>query len=172
MLVIGLVYITRGGQNRQVWANSLVDTGMFAHCRNPLYLANLLLILGLAIVHNGWAMYLIVRAVLRRSRTSASSRAEEHYLLRPVRRGVRRLLPSRAAMAAVVARALQYTARHAVRLVEGRCARSTERRSRGPSGLLVLLVWEHCRCVGAPPIGRGRARPRSSRSGSSSRWRI
>jgi len=24
-LVIGLVYITRGGQNRQVWANSLVD---------------------------------------------------------------------------------------------------------------------------------------------------
>jgi hypothetical protein len=37
VLVIGLVYITRGGQNRQVWANSLVDGGMFAHCRNPLY---------------------------------------------------------------------------------------------------------------------------------------
>ncbi len=60
VLVIGLVYITRGGQNRQVWANALVDTGMFAHSRNPLYLANLLLFLGLAIVHNGWAMYLIV----------------------------------------------------------------------------------------------------------------
>ena len=60
VLVIGLVYITRGGQNRQVWANALVDTGMFAHSRNPLYVANLLLFLGLAIVHNGWAMYLIV----------------------------------------------------------------------------------------------------------------
>ena len=46
--------------NRQVWANSLVDTGMFAHSRNPLYVANLLFFLGLAIVHNGWAMYLIV----------------------------------------------------------------------------------------------------------------
>ena len=60
VLVIGLVYITRGGQNRQVWANSLVDTGMFAHSRNPLYVANLLLFAGLAIVHNGWAMYLLV----------------------------------------------------------------------------------------------------------------
>src|SRR6185503_16529647 len=60
VLVIGLVYITRGGQNRQVWANALVETGMFAHSRNPLYVANLLIFLGLAIVHNGWAMYLIV----------------------------------------------------------------------------------------------------------------
>jgi protein-S-isoprenylcysteine O-methyltransferase Ste14 len=60
VLVIGLVYITRGGQNRQVWADALVDRGMFAHSRNPLYVANLLLFLGLAIVHNGWAMYLIV----------------------------------------------------------------------------------------------------------------
>lgn len=59
VLVIGLVYITRGGQNRQVWANALVDGGMFAHCRNPLYVGNVLVILGLAIVHNGWAMYLV-----------------------------------------------------------------------------------------------------------------
>jgi protein-S-isoprenylcysteine O-methyltransferase Ste14 len=60
VLVIGLVYITRGGRNRQVWADALVDRGMFAHSRNPLYAANMLLFLGLAIVHNGWAMYLIV----------------------------------------------------------------------------------------------------------------
>jgi len=59
VMVIGLVYITRGGQNRQVWANALVDGGMFAHCRNPLYVGNALIVLGLAIVHNGWAMYLI-----------------------------------------------------------------------------------------------------------------
>jgi protein-S-isoprenylcysteine O-methyltransferase Ste14 len=59
VLVIGLVYITRGGQNRQVWANALVDSGMFGHSRNPLYVGNLLIIMGLAIVHNGWAMYLV-----------------------------------------------------------------------------------------------------------------
>ena len=33
VLVIGLVYITRGGQDRRVWANALVDGGMFGHCR-------------------------------------------------------------------------------------------------------------------------------------------
>jgi protein-S-isoprenylcysteine O-methyltransferase Ste14 len=57
--VIGLEYITRGGQNRQIWANRLVEGGVFAHCRNPLYVGNLLLYGGLAIVHGGWAMYLI-----------------------------------------------------------------------------------------------------------------
>ena len=91
---------------------ALVDTGMFAHSRNPLYVANLLLFLGLAIVHNGWAMYLIVAAVLRVG-VRLHRAAEEEYLHRTVRRGLRRILPSRAAMDAVAARALQYTARHA-----------------------------------------------------------
>ena len=154
VLVIGLVYITRGGQNRQVWANALVDTGMFAHSRNPLYLANLLLFLGLAIVHNGWAMYLIVRAVLR-LRVRLHHRGRGAVSVRTLRRDVRRLLPARAEMAAVAARALRYTAQHRVRLAEGRFARNTERRSRGRAELLILLVWEHVGAAGAPPIGRG-----------------
>jgi protein-S-isoprenylcysteine O-methyltransferase Ste14 len=79
VLVIGLVYITRGGQNRQVWANSLVDGGMFAHSRNPLYVGNLFIILGLAIVHNGWAMYLVALPIFLFFYTAIVF-AEEEYL--------------------------------------------------------------------------------------------
>ena len=80
VLVIGLVYITRGGQNRQVWANALVGGGMFAHCRNPLYVGNGLIILGIAIVHNGWAMYLIVVPAFAVAYACIVA-AEEEYLL-------------------------------------------------------------------------------------------
>ena len=51
-LAIGLVYVIRGGKNRQVYAERLVTQGMFAHCRNPLYLGNLLIIAGVAIAAN------------------------------------------------------------------------------------------------------------------------
>ena len=78
-LVIGLVYITRGGQNRQ-------DLGELAgrgrHVRplpKPAVRRQLLLVLGLAIVHNGWAMYLI-GCRCSCSPTSASCSAEEQYL--------------------------------------------------------------------------------------------
>ena len=110
VLVIGLVYITRGGQNRQVWANALVDTGMFAHSRNPLYVANLLLFLGLALVHNGWAMYLIVLPFFVVAYVCIVA-AEEAYLVERFGdayaeycRRVPRWMPS-------LRRALQYTAR-------------------------------------------------------------
>ena len=54
--VIGLDYIKRGGINKQVAAESLVVTGIFAHCRNPLYVGNLLILCGLLIVYgNLWA---------------------------------------------------------------------------------------------------------------------
>src|SRR4026208_1568347 len=44
-LTIGLEYIVRGGRNRQVYADKLVQGGVFAHCRNPLYLGNYLILL-------------------------------------------------------------------------------------------------------------------------------
>jgi protein-S-isoprenylcysteine O-methyltransferase Ste14 len=58
-LVIGLAYIRRGGRNRQVHADELVQEGIFAHSRNPLYLGNLLGLIGLLIVHNSPAGYLV-----------------------------------------------------------------------------------------------------------------
>ena len=56
---IGLQYIVRGGKNKQVYAKSLVVGGVFAHCRNPLYLGNGLGLVGMLIVHNGVWMYAI-----------------------------------------------------------------------------------------------------------------
>ena len=51
-LTIGLAYIKRGGKKKQVYAEKLVQNGIFAHCRNPLYLGNILILLGVGIAGN------------------------------------------------------------------------------------------------------------------------
>ncbi len=51
-LTIGLAYIKRGGKKKQVYAKKLVQNGIFAHCRNPLYLGNILILLGVGIAGN------------------------------------------------------------------------------------------------------------------------
>jgi hypothetical protein len=43
-----------------VYASRLVQGGVFAHCRNPLYVGNILLALGLALIVHSTALYLIV----------------------------------------------------------------------------------------------------------------
>ena len=49
--VIGLAYIRRGGRDRRIDADDLVTDGLFAHCRNPLYVGNMLILTGLFVVH-------------------------------------------------------------------------------------------------------------------------
>ena len=51
-LTIGLAYIKRGVKKKQVFAEKLVQNGIFAHCRNPLYLGNLLILIGVGIAGN------------------------------------------------------------------------------------------------------------------------
>src|SRR5262249_42495255 len=58
-VTIGLEYIIRGGRNRQVYAERLVQGGVFAHCRNPLYVGNFLIILGLGLAANS-ALFLVI----------------------------------------------------------------------------------------------------------------
>jgi protein-S-isoprenylcysteine O-methyltransferase Ste14 len=54
--VIGLVYIKRGGVNKRIHADTLVTAGMFSHCRNPLYVGNLVILSGFLVTHNNpWA---------------------------------------------------------------------------------------------------------------------
>jgi len=141
VLVIGLVYITRGGQNRQVWANSLVDGGMFAHSRNPLYVGNLLIILGLAIVHNGWAMYLVAMPVFLFF-YAAIVFAEEEYLharfgeaYTEYCRRVPRWLPSLRGLSRTIGDG-DFDAVKVVRKEYGTPFAWL-------SGLLLLLIWEH-----------------------------
>lgn len=55
---IGLAYIVRGGKEGKVYAEDLVTTGIFAHCRNPLYVGNILMLLGVGILANS-LIYLV-----------------------------------------------------------------------------------------------------------------
>lgn len=49
---IGLEYIIRGGKNRTIHAEKLITGGIYSICRNPMYLGNLLLLLGFGIFVN------------------------------------------------------------------------------------------------------------------------
>ncbi len=49
---IGLAYIVRGGKDKKVYADTLVTEGIFNHCRNPLYVGNILMLLGVGILSN------------------------------------------------------------------------------------------------------------------------
>ena len=50
VLTIGFEYIRRGGRDGRVYAEGLVEGGVFAHCRNPLYLGNILIAAGFFVV--------------------------------------------------------------------------------------------------------------------------
>lgn len=77
MLTIGLVYIVRGGKNRRIYAEGLVTDGIFSHCRNPMYVGNVLLVIGMSVLSNSiFAMVvmiplfiLIYQAIIRAEET-------------------------------------------------------------------------------------------------------
>ena len=77
--VIGLEYIKRGGVNKQPHADKLVTGGMFAHCRNPLYVGNLLILAGLFVIHNHPLVY-VLGGLFYLSAYYAIVAAEEDYL--------------------------------------------------------------------------------------------
>ncbi len=51
-MTIGLAYIVRGGKDKKVYAEGLVTEGIFSHVRNPLYVGNILMLLGVGILAN------------------------------------------------------------------------------------------------------------------------
>jgi protein-S-isoprenylcysteine O-methyltransferase Ste14 len=59
-LTIGLTFIERGGDKAlRIHAEALITKGLFTHCRNPLYVGNNLMLLGLGILSNS-LIYVIV----------------------------------------------------------------------------------------------------------------
>jgi len=78
-VTIGLEYIIRGGRNRQVYAEKLVQGGIFAHCRNPLYVGNFLIIFGLGIASNS-SLFLAVGIPFFLFAYGAIIAAEENFL--------------------------------------------------------------------------------------------
>ncbi len=49
--VIGFAYIKRGGVDKKVYAENLVTSGIFGICRNPLYVGNILICIGIFLMH-------------------------------------------------------------------------------------------------------------------------
>jgi len=78
-LTIGLAYIVRGGRDKKVYADALVKDGIFAHCRNPLYLGNLLIVSGLGVIADSTLFYFIGLPFFFLS-YMAIIKAEENYL--------------------------------------------------------------------------------------------
>jgi protein-S-isoprenylcysteine O-methyltransferase Ste14 len=81
MLTIGYEYIRRGGRDGRVYAEGLVEGGVFAHCRNPLYVGNILMAAGFLLVlgHGGLVAIGIPLVILI---YAAIVSAEEDYLAR------------------------------------------------------------------------------------------
>jgi len=77
---IGLQYIVRGGRDRRVYAADMVTDGVYAHCRNPMYVGNLLILVGVGLASNGW-ICIAVAVPLFASIYVAIVAAEEAYLL-------------------------------------------------------------------------------------------
>jgi protein-S-isoprenylcysteine O-methyltransferase Ste14 len=81
VLTVGLEYIKRGGLNKQVYASTLVTNGLFAHCRNPLYVGNILIALGLLSIADRLALFLVGGALTLITYVAIIA-AEEDFLRR------------------------------------------------------------------------------------------
>ncbi|MBA2410006.1 MAG: isoprenylcysteine carboxylmethyltransferase family protein [Gammaproteobacteria bacterium] len=144
--VIGYAYIIRGGKDKKVYAETLVQEGFFAHCRNPLYLGNLLGILGLLIIHNSpWAYAIGIPFSLCLYMTIIA--AEEDFLARKFgaeyeryRQRVPRFIPVLAGLNTTVVK-MKYNWKRLISKEYGTTFN-------GGTMMLLLLAWESYRNFG------------------------
>ena len=61
LFVIGYAYIKRGGKDGKVYADDLVTQGVYAHSRNPMYVGNFLIAVGLGLVYGSpWVYFFVI----------------------------------------------------------------------------------------------------------------
>lgn len=87
ILAIGLSYIVRGGRMRRIYAENLVTDGLFSHSRNPLYVGNILIVMGFVfvsgnvtgIIVGSLAFIIIYRLIVHSEESFLSSKFGEPY---------------------------------------------------------------------------------------------
>ena len=60
LAVIGFAYIRRGGKDGRIYARKLVVRGFYAHCRNPMYVGNFLITVGMSLIYGSLWVYVLV----------------------------------------------------------------------------------------------------------------
>jgi protein-S-isoprenylcysteine O-methyltransferase Ste14 len=61
LLVIGYVYVKRGGKKRRIFAERLVKEGFYAHTRNPMYVGNFLITVGVGMIYGSpWIYFFVI----------------------------------------------------------------------------------------------------------------
>ena len=60
LVTIGYEYIERGGKEGKVYASRLVQGGIYAHTRNPMYLGNLMIAIGMSMFTGAPAAYMLL----------------------------------------------------------------------------------------------------------------
>lgn len=149
--VIGLAYIRRGGKEGRIHADDLVVEGFFAHSRNPLYVGNMMVYLGLLVVLNSPAGWL-VGAPFYFFAYWAITLAEEDFLLRKFgavydeyRRRVNRFIPRLAGLGATM-RSMRFDWRRVVHKEYGSTFSWI-------TTMLALFVWERVARHGTAGLG-------------------
>jgi len=140
VLVIGLAYIKRGGISGTIAADTLVVQGLFSHSRNPLYVGNMLQFLGLCLILNSPAGYLVGLPFFALAYYSIVL-AEEEFLrgkfgpaYEDYSRSVNRFVPSLRGLPATL-RSMEFNWRRVISKEYGTTFVWT-------STLLALLAWE------------------------------
>src|SRR4051794_1128367 len=77
---LGTAWIRRGGHNNQIHADRLITNGWYAHCRNPIYIGNFLVVMGLLIMFNNFVVFVIALLTIVLS-YHAIVVTEENYLI-------------------------------------------------------------------------------------------
>ena len=78
---LSTAWIRRGGRDSKIHADRLITSGWYAHCRNPIYIGNFLVVIGLLIMFNNFIVFVVALAAIMFS-YHAIVITEENYLIR------------------------------------------------------------------------------------------